>query len=89
MTPGQWNALLPTVLGGVRDVDANRLVVIGGAEASTIGSLRHLELPPDDHLLATVHYYQPFHFTHQGAPWQSARRPGWAPGGVRPLTAPR
>lgn len=70
MTPGQWNALLPTVLGGVRDVDANRLVVIGGAEASTVGSLRHLELPPDDHLLATVHYYQPFHFTHQGAPWQ-------------------
>ncbi len=87
MTPGQWNALLPTVLGGVRDVDANRLVVIGGAEGSTVGSLRHLELPPDDHLLATVHYYQPFHFTHQGAPWQVGAAAwlgtGWGPAADR------
>jgi len=26
-------------------------------------------LPADDHLILTFHYYDPFEFTHQGAPW--------------------
>lgn len=70
MTPAHWNALLPVVLAGVRDVDPTRPVIAGGAHASTLSGLRQLELPRDDHLIATMHYYEPFRFTHQGAAWE-------------------
>jgi len=89
MTPGQWNALLPTVLGGVRDVDANRLVVIGGAEASTVGvcaisNSRRMTIS-SQRCTTTSRFTSRIKVRHG----RSARRPGWAPGGVRPLTAPR
>ena len=53
----------------MREVDPERLVVVGGADASSVAGLRRLELPADDRLVATVHYYEPFRFTHQGAGW--------------------
>ena len=29
-------------------------------------------LPPDDNVIVSVHCYEPFHFTHQGAGWTAA-----------------
>jgi endoglucanase len=34
-----------------------------------IGELKNLVLPPDDNVIVSVHCYEPFHFTHQGASW--------------------
>jgi endoglucanase len=70
MTTAEWNALLPVVLQGVREVDPTRHVIVSGAEAGTLAGLRRLELPRDDFLIATLHYYEPFSFTHQGAEWE-------------------
>jgi endoglucanase len=72
MSAADWNGLLPGVLAAVRGVDPERLVVVGGADASSVAGLRQLELPADDRLAATVHYYEPFRFTHQGAGWLPA-----------------
>src|SRR4051794_40166699 len=69
MSASDWNGLLPVVLAAVREVDPDRVVVVGGADASSVAGLRRLELPADDRLVATVHYYEPFRFTHQGAAW--------------------
>jgi endoglucanase len=69
MSAADWNGLLPGVLAAVREVDPERLVVVGGADASSVAGLRELQPPADDRLVATVHYYEPFHFTHQGAGW--------------------
>jgi endoglucanase len=69
MTTEKWNALLPQALAAVRETNSDRIVLIGSAEMNDIDALRRLELPEDDHLMATVHYYAPFEFTHQGAPW--------------------
>jgi len=77
MPAGEWNALLPEALGAVRGADATRPVIVGGADASSVAGLRDLELPPDEHLIATVHYYEPFRFTHQGATWEPGSE-AWA-----------
>jgi endoglucanase len=70
MTPEKWNALLPRALAAVRESNAERDVLIGPAEMNDIGALRSLELPAaDHHIVAAFHYYAPFEFTHQGAPW--------------------
>ncbi len=71
MTPAHWNAFLPVALAAVREMDPTRPVIAGGARASTLSGLLSLELPPDPHLFATLHYYAPFRFTHQGAPWEA------------------
>lgn len=70
ITSAHWNALLPRVLAAVREVDPERPVVVGGADMSTVPGLLALELPPAERLVATFHYYEPFHFTHQGASWE-------------------
>jgi endoglucanase len=69
MTAQRWNALLPLALTAVRESNPDRVVLIGSAEMNGIDALRTLALPADDHLMATVHYYAPLGFTHQGAHW--------------------
>ena len=34
-----------------------------------IDALKNLVLPPDDNVIVSVHCYEPFNFTHQGAGW--------------------
>jgi endoglucanase len=69
LTPRRWNALSGQALAAVRESNPERTVLIGSAEMNDVGALHRLELPDDDHLVATVHYYAPFEFTHQGASW--------------------
>jgi endoglucanase len=71
LTGGRWNQLLRAVLEAVREVDPVRTVVAGGADMSTLTGLLGLKTPLDQHLVATMHYYEPFRFTHQGAWWEN------------------
>jgi endoglucanase len=41
-------------------------VIVGPARMNDIGELTELELPDDDRVVVTVHYYAPLEFTHQG-----------------------
>jgi endoglucanase len=59
----------------VRLTNPTRPVVIGGEFWSGINSLATLPLPDDAYLVATFHYYDPFNFTHQGAPWVTPALP--------------
>jgi endoglucanase len=70
LTAAKWNAAVPKLLDVVRKTNASRPVIVGGTQWNSIGGLDKLELPADDrNLIVTVHYYDPFEFTHQGAPW--------------------
>lgn len=66
----KWNAAIPRLLKVVRKTNSTRPVILGPAQWNSIGSLDRLELPKDDpNLILTVHFYDPFEFTHQGASW--------------------
>ena len=64
-----WNALFAEELALVRKSNPNRIVVVGPTHWNSLNDLPLLKLPPDPNLLVTFHYYEPFHFTHQGATW--------------------
>ncbi len=65
-----WNASLREALAVVRASNPKRAVLVGPAMWNNAANLKNLKLPADDRLLiVTFHYYNPFHFTHQGAEW--------------------
>ncbi|MCC6310411.1 MAG: glycoside hydrolase family 5 protein [Trueperaceae bacterium] len=64
-----WNALVSQALAVVRETNPTRWVVVGPTGFNGIGNLPGLAWPDDDRLVLTVHYYDPFYFTHQGAEW--------------------
>jgi len=69
LTAEIWNDLLPQALQIIRKFNPHRTVVIGAAEWGGIPGLLKLEIPSDNNLIVSVHYYEPFKFTHQGAGW--------------------
>ena len=69
-----WNEYLREALGVIRRTNPDRTVVIGPVQWNSIQKLDALSLPSDDrNIIATVHYYSPFEFTHQGAAWTDRR----------------
>jgi len=64
-----WNTVLAQALAVVRRSNPTRIVVVGPTHWNSLADLPLLKLPPDRNLLVTFHYYEPFHFTHQGAGW--------------------
>lgn len=65
-----WNAWLAEALALIRETNPARTVVVGPPEWNGIDHLDELVLPEADrNIIVTVHYYEPFRFTHQGAPW--------------------
>ena len=77
ITPEVWNAGVARILAAVRASNPTRNIVIGTAHSYNLRDLAELELPAgDSHIIATFHYYEPYFFTHQGAPFlPPARRP--------------
>ena len=70
LTPELWNPMLREALAIIRQSNPHRTVIVGPTSWNSIEDLDKLDLPEDDrNLIVTVHYYSPFPFTHQGAPW--------------------
>jgi endoglucanase len=70
LTDERWGRMVPPLLAAVRASNARRIVILGGENWNSLSGLEKLSLPENDRMLiATFHYYSPFHFTHQGAPW--------------------
>jgi len=68
-TAAAWNDLASRALRVVRASNPERVVVIGPVQWNSAHALASLTLPPDANLVVTIHDYEPFVFTHQGATW--------------------
>jgi endoglucanase len=69
-----WNAMIPGLLSIVRAHNPDRTVIIGPTRWYNLDDLPYLKLPPNDrHITVTFHYYGPYRFTHQGAPWSKIK----------------
>ncbi len=64
-----WNKVLATVVKVVRASNPKRNLIIGPTHWNSLDDLDQLQLPADDHIIVTFHYYKPMSFTHQGASW--------------------
>lgn len=70
ITDELWDKYYREALAIIRRTNPTRTVIIGPAHWNNITHLEKLKLPEDDrNIIATVHYYSPMSFTHQGAPW--------------------
>jgi endoglucanase len=72
-----WNQYLAESLALVRETNPLRDVVIGPARWNAYDWVSTLDLPEDEHLIVTFHYYLPFQFTHQGAEWAGDEAQKW------------
>lgn len=64
-----WTETIPPLLAVVRETNPTRPVIIGPPFWNGMWALSKFKLPDDKNLIVTVHYYNPFEFTHQGAHW--------------------
>ena len=70
LTDDRWHLMFPRLLAIVRESNPRRAVIIGPGHWNNVDNLGSLRLPEGDRMLiATFHYYNPYHFTHQGAEW--------------------
>jgi len=69
LTPVLWNGYFAEALAEIRKTNPSRKVLVGTASYGGLSSVKDLVLPNDPNLILTVHYYDPFNFTHQGADW--------------------
>lgn len=83
MTLDRVNAMNARLLAIVRDSNPNRWVILSSGRWSNIDGLEAVTTPDDARVIATVHMYSPFNFTHQGAPWTDQTRTGVRWGGRR------
>ncbi len=64
-----WKSTITTIIQYLRFEDKNRVYIIGGVNYNSLDELINLGKLPDDNILYTFHFYEPYIFTHQGADW--------------------
>ncbi len=69
LTADLWNHYSKDALQVIRESNSRRCVLLGVAEWGGVNALQKLDIPDDPNLILTIHYYNPFQFTHQAAEW--------------------
>ncbi len=77
LVPDKWNVFAADALTKIREDNPERIVLIGTPEYGGLGGLPSLVIPDDEFIILTVHYYNPFQFTHQGASWVGDGSDAW------------
>lgn len=68
-TTALMNPIYALVIAEIRRTNPRRTLFLEPGNWGAIAELKNLVLPPDDNVIVSVHCYDPFLFTHQGASW--------------------
>jgi endoglucanase len=68
------NPIYARAIVEIRQTNPHRTIFVEPGNWGSIEELKNLVLPPDDNLIVSVHCYDPFQFTHQGASWAGPDR---------------
>ncbi len=68
-TTAVMNPIYARAIAEIRKTNPHRTVFVEPGGWGGINQLQELILPPDDNVIVSVHSYEPFYFTHQGATW--------------------
>lgn len=74
-TTALMNPIYAQTIAEIRKTNPQRTIFVEPGGWGSIGELKNLVLPPDDNVIVSVHCYDPFYFTHQGATWTSGQTP--------------
>ena len=66
------NPIYARAIAEIRKTNLRRTIFVEPGNWGSIDELKNLALPPDDNVIVSVHCYEPFYFTHQGATWAGA-----------------
>lgn len=67
--PASWNRVSRYVFDILRALEPERTIVLGSNEWNQYQTYPDLDIPQDNHLLLTFHYYNPMFITHHRASW--------------------
>ncbi len=73
-TTAAMNPIYAQAIAEIRQSNPRRTIFVEPGDWGSISELKNLVLPPDRNVIVSVHCYDPFYFTHQGANWT-----GWTP----------
>jgi len=71
---GWWQPVQEKMIKAIREATANHSIIVGGEGYNSISGLTQLTPYNFENIIYNFHFYDPFLFTHQGAPWS-----GWQP----------
>ncbi len=74
-TTAVMNPIYARAIAEIRRTNPHRTIFVEPGGWGSIDELKRLVLPPDDNVIVSVHCYDPFLFTHQGANWTSGMTP--------------
>ncbi len=67
--PDDWNRVAHAVYHVLRAREPARVIVLGSNWFNQVQTFAQLDVPEDDDLILTFHYYKPMFITHYTAPW--------------------
>ena len=68
-----WKEDINYIISGLRWEEKDRYYIIGGTNYNNADELLDLGKLADDKIIYTIHFYEPYIFTHQGAEWVKDR----------------
>ncbi|HEX9047877.1 MAG TPA: glycoside hydrolase family 5 protein [Verrucomicrobiae bacterium] len=74
-TTAVMNPIYARAIAAIRGANPKRTIFVEPGGWGSIADLKKLVLPDDDNVIVSVHCYDPFYFTHQGATWTGGETP--------------